>query len=72
MALRTVADVIADLSQLPPDMPVLAGCHYDNDNELTGDVTVRVALVDQIEAEFYTDLDPNWPTPGAFQAVTIR
>lgn len=70
--LRTVADVIADLSQYPQDMPVLAGCHYDNDDGLTSAVSVGLSLVEHSEIDYYMDLDPNWPSPGSFQAVTIR
>lgn len=65
--LRTVADIVADLQKLPQNLPVLVGCHYDNDDGLTYRVGVGVVNVEHSEAEFYYQTEP----PDGFQAVTI-
>lgn len=67
---RTVADIINDLSKLPQDLPVLVGCHFDNDDGLTNEVDVRMSHVAHSEDRFFTEWDPAWGGP-TFQAVTI-
>jgi hypothetical protein len=67
--IKTVGDLVAALQQLPQDLPVLAGCHYDNDNALTNDVHVNIAPVFQVDGEFHDFDDPHSPT--GFKAVTI-
>ena len=69
--IRTVADLIAALQKVPQDLPVLAGCHYDNDDALTNNVEVHVQPVFQTDGEYHMGDDPNWPTPGGFLAVTV-
>lgn len=71
MQVRTVGDLVAALQQMPQDLPVLAGTHYDNDRALTNEVYVDLNRVFHLEAEFH-DYEPgNSPMPGSFQAVTI-
>lgn len=69
MAIRTVADLVAALQQMPQDAPVLAGCHYDNDDGLNDGVSVDLTHVSHSEAQYYYWADPT--DPGAFKAVTI-
>lgn len=66
---RTVADLVAALQRLPQNLPVLAGCHYDNDDGFTTNVSVNVQTVSHSEDRFYGWADPT--DPGAFQAVTV-
>ena len=69
MAIRTVGDLVAELLKQPQDLPVLVGCHYDNDDGLTDQVGVRHAIVAHSEGEFHIEVEPPWA--GAFQAVTV-
>lgn len=68
--INTVADLVAALQQLPQNLPVLAGTHYDNDVALRTKVDVRVSDVEHIEAEYFIWTDPSG-NPSAFKAVTI-
>jgi hypothetical protein len=68
--IRTVGDLVAALSKLPQDRPVLVGCHYDNDDGLTNDISVRDTIVAQSEGRFHFEADPSWS--GHFQAVVIQ
>ena len=70
MRFRTVGDLIAELQQMDQTLPVLVGCHYDNDNGLKNQVSVRVATVGQVEDEYYDWADPT--DPGTFQAVLVN
>ena len=65
----TVAQLVAQLLKQPQDLPVLVGCHYDNDNALTDQVYVATSVVVQSEGEFHLEVDNSYP--GAFTAVTV-
>lgn len=67
--IRTVGDLVVVLQQLPPNLPVLAGTHYDNDVALRGPVEVAVSDVSHIEADFFDWTDPT--SNSAFKAVTV-
>lgn len=69
MKFKTVAQLIAELQQLPQDLPVLGGCHFDNDDGLTNDFTVRVETVAHSESRYFYNVDPG--DPGSFLAVTL-
>lgn len=71
MAINTVGDLVAELLKQPQDLPVLVGCHYDNDNGLTNQVSVRACFAAQTEGDFYIDVEPGWGYTGTFQAVTV-
>lgn len=68
MKVQTVAELVKALQALPQHLPVLVGCHYDNDNGLTDQVDVGLSHVGHSEAEFYHHQDPS--SPG-FTVVTI-
>lgn len=68
-AIRTVADLVAELQKQPQDLPVLVGCHFDNDNGLTDRVGVALEDVEHSEGEFYMSADPSWS--NTFKAVTV-
>lgn len=67
----TVAAVIAELQKLPQDLPVLGGCHYDNDDGLTDDIAVRDTFVAPAEARFFDQVEPSWGYANTFRAVVI-
>jgi hypothetical protein len=67
--IRTVGDLVAALQQMPQDLPVLVGTHFDNDVALTNDVGVALGGVVHSEGEFHFWADPTDPT--AFKAVTV-
>lgn len=70
MTIRTVGDLAAALNQMPQDLPVLVGCHFDNDDGLTNDVRVRMIVASHSEDRFYYEADPN--DPGTFRAVAVQ
>ena len=66
---RTVGDLIAELQQYNPALPVLVTCHFDNDDGLRHDPGVQVCSVSHSEAEFY--LWTNRSDPNSFKAVVV-
>lgn len=51
----TVAELIAKLEKLPPDMPVMHGCDWDVSVD---EVTVRAEVSDNDRL-----VNPEWPEP---------
>lgn len=64
---KTVGDLIAELRQLPQNLPVYVGTHYDNDTGLTDTFDVSVARIEHSESIFYYETDD----PNATQGVAI-
>lgn len=60
MARKTVAQVIAELSQFPADMEVMSSTHYDNDTALSDDLDIGVHDVSHHEAHFWYSADPQY------------
>lgn len=72
--ITTAGQLAAILAQVDPDLPVVAGCHYDNDGELTLDCYVDVMHVMPLDGDIHTPAPSNVPLsqyPDAFPAVVI-
>lgn len=54
-----VKDVIAKLNTLDPEAEVLVGTAYDNDTELTSAFDVYEAAVNNIEGDFYMEVEDD-------------
>lgn len=67
--IRTVADLVAALQKMPQDMPVLVGCHYDNDDGLSDQVSVDMQHVRHSEADYWVWGDPG--DPDVIPVVTV-
>lgn len=74
MKFRTVGEIVAELQTLPQDLPVLVGCHYDNDDGLRSRVQVLPIIADHGELDYFHQLPPGSTRadyPTMFGAVAI-
>lgn len=53
----TAKELIAELSKVDPDTPVIVSTHYDNDIGHASEISVRLAWMEPTEASYWEQVD---------------